>query len=120
MTPETIRYEAVYPGHPITVGLAILWRYGNLTAAKEEALADSQIPGAGGCVRSALTVLEECWRGATIAEIQALAAEIWRHCDDQWIENPERHQKGQQQADEVFAAYLTALRRWGCMPREQR
>lgn len=81
---ETLKDFAVYPGHPVVVAFLIMKKYQNLAEATKtghsfpHALEDNDIPGAGGNIYSALSLLAELKEG------KPLGKTISKWCD-QWI-----------------------------------
>jgi len=102
---------AVYPGHPVTIAYLIMKKYPSLAAASEvhecgfrAALADNDIPGAGGRVYAAMSLLQRRAEGASWEELFARADEIWEG------EHFSEHELGQEQADRIKP--LLAAARW--------
>lgn len=114
--------DAVYPGHPVTVGLLIMRAFSTLAAAEDRgpegknftaASRSSKIPGAGGSVATALDILRSVVRGnLTVEQAIERADDAWRHVDDQYARDPKRWQEGQTQADKLKARYIEALKVW--------
>lgn len=101
-----LRDNFVYPGHPLVIAVAIMETYDSLDAANErtehadgfscpEALSDSRIPGAGGCVYSALDLLNHIRIGHRDIEgfIEA-ADELWGDIDGNVRNYPQKYQAG--------------------------
>lgn len=115
--------DAVYPGHPITVGLLIMCAFPTLEAAEDRgpegqnftaASRSSMIPGAGGSVGTALGILRDVVKGVlTITGAIARADEAWRDVDGQYVRDPKRWREGQEQANPLKARYTTLLHSWG-------
>lgn len=115
--------DAVYPGHPVTVGLLIMRAFPTLEAASDRgpqgkdftaASRSDMIPGAGGSVATALGILQGVVQGRlTIEQAVERADDAWRHVDDQYTRDPKRWQEGQTQADKLKARYLDLLGSWG-------
>lgn len=115
------RYAAVYPGHPITVGLFIMHAFTSLgAAAKREgdhnftaASRSQDVPGAGGCVGSAMALLHNIADGFyTLDDAASWAAAVWSACDNQKQDNPKRWREGQDQADALLAEYVARAAWW--------
>lgn len=120
MCNKTIISEgAVYPGHPVTLALLIMHRYPSLSEAKaptpssgfRSALADINIPGAGGEVSGALTLLEKIGAG----ELNTEDAIEWGKAS--WARNAEncyadRVVPGQQQADRLSQQFAEKVAGW--------
>jgi hypothetical protein len=115
--------DAVYPGHPVTVGLLIMRAFPTLEAASDRgpqgrdftaASRSNRIPGAGGSVAAALSILSSVVKGEQAIE-QAIeqADEAWRSVDNQKAWNPKRHEDGQTQADKLKERYAALLASWG-------
>ncbi len=116
--PPYIR--AVYPGHPVTIALAIVETYTSYEDAttvdpgKEfsRALSNTEIPGAGGNVYNALHMLKNLEK-ISWEEAIRLADQTWASCDDQKNRYPERWKAGQEQADALKDRLRVALQAWG-------
>jgi hypothetical protein len=109
---------AVYPGHPVTIAVCIVETYRTFEDAFAitesnwaAALGATAVPGAGGCVASALVFLRSLKSGMAFEAACAGAAETWAHCDDQRKNNSTRWQEGQEQADR-FKEKLAARSAW--------
>mgnify|MGYP006352853343 FL=1 len=95
----------VYPGHAVTIALLIIHAFPSLEAAEAKgdnfpaALEASLIPGAGGNVYSALTLLRRMRDGMTWHEAIENADGGWKSCDDHY--GSERWKRGQAQADRM-------------------
>lgn len=121
---EFMGNNAVYPGHPVTIAFCIVHTF----AAYEEAigipdgkpypgaLGDNRIPGAGGCVWGALDLLSKLRGGMDPTEAFQLADDFWTRTDGQKENNPERWQKGQDQADLLKAKLLEFSDWWAKEP----
>lgn len=128
---------AVYPGHPITIAYLITMKYPNFESAfvkvgkwgDAAALADCDIPGAGGNVSAALELL--FWlRDGTFKKVGSKsgrktwdvavswADDYWSRCDSQNMTHQERWKKGQEQADQI-KPLLKARRSWWKIVREE-
>jgi hypothetical protein len=103
---------SVYPGHPVTIAYLIMQKYPSLAAASKvstrsgfgAALSDIDIPGAGGRVHAAMSLLQRRAEGASWEELFARADDIWEG------EHFDKHELGQQQADRIKP--LLAAARW--------
>ncbi len=113
--------QAVYPGHPITLGLLLMKAFPSYEeAARPEgeyqhsvASRSSLIPGAGGAVASALSVLGHVVKNVLTAEQAVERADaIWHDMDNQFHRDPKRWQEGQDQAEDLKARYIEALKAW--------
>lgn len=115
---------AVYPGHPVTTAYLITKRFENFEAAQKQpdvkpgeyscpaALSDCDIPGAGGCVYSALDLLRHLHNGTmTFEDGMQWADDVWRRVDDQLSKYRPRWEEGQTQADKI-KPLLKAERWW--------
>lgn len=118
---STIGAQAVYPGHPVTVGLLIMKAFSSVEEAAmpegeyrhSAASRSSKIPGAGGSVATALDILRNVMKGAmTVEQAVERADAAWRSVDDQYVRNPKRWQEGQDQAEPLKARYIEALKSW--------
>lgn len=108
---------SVYPGHATTIAYLIMKSYASWEDASVRkpgesyppALTNGAIPGAGGCVYSALGVLKFAFENGIEAAL-ARGDSIWRGETDNCYK--EKHAPGQAQADgikdkfrELFAAW---------------
>lgn len=112
---------AVYPGHPLTLGLLIMEAYPDLAAAKARpdakpgasyppapAALASSLPGAGGCMYSALDLLARIQDGRlTPEEAVEFARTDWRG-----LNHPGAVEPGQEQADRVADRFIEQARAW--------
>ena len=118
------RFEpAVYPGHAITIAYFITFHYQSFSSAVEkktnescaQCLGDNRIPGAGGCVYSALDMLSYIMNGTlSIDEAFEFADKAWAYVDDQ-KSSANRHArwlKGQEQADKIKPKLRERLLTW--------
>lgn len=135
---EILGEFSVYPGHPVTIAYLITKLYHNYEEAAKRteygfpvALGDNRIPGAGGNVYTALSLLEYLKNGTFCKRAEdkglsiwgtalAWADEQWASCDSQAkggynTKNPDyyikRCQEGQQQADK-FKPLLKEQETW--------
>lgn len=113
--------DAVYPGHPVTVGLLIMKAFPSVEEAAmpdgeyhhSAASRSSKIPGAGGSVATALDILRHVMKGhMTIEKAIERADDAWRDMDNQFHRDPKRWQEGQDQAETLKARYTEALKTW--------
>lgn len=109
--------RAIYPGHPIVIGVHIMRAFPSLEAANKRgkmfraALCSTQVPGAGGNVHSAL----RCLRVATDGDIDAavrMAAQVWANCDNQRAKNPGRWSEGVEQAARYEQEFREMVSKW--------
>jgi hypothetical protein len=123
--------NAVYPGHPVTVAYVITKVFDSFDVAFEasvsgppNALCVNAIPGAGGCVYAALSLLKRLREGMPIEQAFTWADEVWGSTDDMkndgrsWPGRTvapgyylKRYQEGQAQADR-FKQKLVEQRAW--------
>ena len=102
--------HAVYPGHPVTLGIYIMSAFPDIEAALERdersgycaALSSMTVPGAGGSVRSALTLLEDISRGALTPEDAVNRASGFN----------ENTVEAQKQAERLTPKYLELVSAW--------
>jgi len=115
----------VYPGHPLVIAVHILENYESYDAANTypedksayqcpAALSDERIPGAGGCVYSALDILK-CLKDGywdvdkTIEE----ADKLWASIDG----NAENHASvygfGLEEAESLRDRFRAGVQKWG-------
>lgn len=110
--------EFVYPGHPVVIGVCIMRKYASLSEAEEKgrhspaALEDSDIPGAGGCVYTALACINHAL-DRSIDEAVAVAGSSWASCDDQKERYPARWADGVDGAMALEPEYRRRLAEWG-------
>jgi len=103
---ELLGESAVWPGHPVTLGYLIFCNYPSLAKASvgcsaqsfPEALVNAVIPGAGGCVYSALDFLKSLKGGMSFEAAVDSANATWAGTDDQERQYPKRYVKGLKQA----------------------
>ncbi len=108
---EFLGEAAVYPGHPITLAYLITKVFPSYGEAVKvhagrnysAALASTDIPGAGGCVHEALSLLHGLREGefSSLEEAFSWADQDWSRTDSQKVRDPERWRQGQEQADRV-------------------
>lgn len=110
---------SVYPGHPITIAYLITMEYASYEDATVPtkhgwcvAVGNSNIPGAGGNVHSAVDVLAKLKNGMSIDEVFAHADGNWSRCDSQEKSNPDRWREGQDQADLVKPKLREKIKTW--------
>lgn len=114
---EELYVTSIYPGHPVTLALAIIGEYDTYEAAFEKepntpaALGNSRIRGAGGNVYAALDLLASLRRGVPFKDAVAEADRYWARCDDNENRYPEKFAKGQEQAD-AYKEVLRSQRPW--------
>lgn len=110
---EVLGSPAVYPGHPLTIAFMITHVFDSLDEAKKEAPGCGDIPGAGGNVYFALSLLDYLKNG-TISDKEFFerADRSWDTCDDQKERYPERWIKGQEQADMFKLVLRARLGEW--------
>lgn len=103
--------DYVYPGHPLTIAVAILEKYPSLAAAREKgknypkALEDSAIPGAGGNVYAALEILNH-----PVESSIDRANFIWQQeCADVYAD---RYDKGIAEAANLVPRYIELRKKW--------
>jgi hypothetical protein len=119
------RVEYVYPGHPIVIALVIMDTYKSLDEAHARkgeypsALANGNIPGAGGNVYNALDVLTHISRGMTVEDAFEWADGLWAGCDDQKHRSgseqerlQSRWRRGQEQADDLKEDFRKKVADW--------
>lgn len=89
MNLNQLRYDFVYPGHPVVIAYFVVSVFPTYDEAFKPtkhnlycALGDSRIPGAGGCVYSALDVLWMLRKGKPFNEVMAFADETWDNTDN--------------------------------------
>jgi hypothetical protein len=117
--------DAVYPGHPVTIAYCIVDQYESWEAASFcrddshicEALGDSAIPGAGGCVSAAIAHLKRLYVEKTDPEV------VFQMMDDTWDRTDNhsdtakyfnRWQAGQKQANNFKPRLIKKLKeKWG-------
>lgn len=113
MTPEGYQLQRdvlgsepyVYPGHAVTIALLIIHAFPSLEAAEAKgrefpaALESPLIPGAGGNVYSALSLLRRLRDGLGWTDAMLLADRNWSLCDNQF--GTDRWRRGQEQADRM-------------------
>lgn len=82
--------SAIYPGHPVTLAFCIVHAFATYEEAFAptehnftRAIGDVRIPGAGGCVSSALMILRHLKSGMPFDEAMTLADDYWATCDNQ-------------------------------------
>ncbi len=108
---------AVYPGHAVTLAYAIMQAYPSLEAALTrranesfpEALGNNDIPGAGGCVYSALEILRLAYSVGLDAAFER-GDEIW--LSETQTAYTDRRLPGQIQADGLKEAFRTIFASW--------
>ena len=95
------RYDAVYPGHPITIACFIKRKYSSFEEASQptsetinfsKAVSDIAIPGAGGRVYAAMSLLRKEEEGTPWEELFEWADYVWN------TERFDRHSVGLEQA----------------------
>jgi len=95
------RYDAIYPGHPITIACFIKRKYGSFEEASKptsemqpvaQAISDSDIPGGGGRVYAAMSLLRDAEKGVPWDDIFEHADRVWNS------EHFARHEEGLEQA----------------------
>jgi len=115
----------VYPGHPLTIATFILAKYGTsgvdlaVAFAKNvsedgypcpNALADVDIPGAGGCVYSALDLLQNIRTGVCTAEGAVdKAAQMWR--EQRTLDHNDKLDAGVAEAKVIEGDFLLLARK---------
>lgn len=99
----------IYPGHPVVLALCVVWAhktYEEAFAPTEYAwpfaLGNSDVPGAGGCVYSAMDLLKRLRDGVAFEEAVAFATQQWATCDNNETRYPEKWKQGQEQADRLL------------------
>ena len=110
----------VYPGHALTLAYLVMLHYPSYEAAAvrrddascPDALSNSEIPGAGGCVYSALDLLKH---GFTLGVEEALEFGDRRWEGETETAYKDRRQPGQAQADAIKDKFRERFARW---PRE--
>lgn len=124
---EIIGEWAVYPGHPITVAYVITKVFATFEEAFKtsssgppNALCANAVPGAGGCVYSAMSLLKRLREGMAVEEAFKWADETWGRidsmreggCKPEWREQTlKKYREGQAQADR-FKEKLKAQMAW--------
>lgn len=109
---ELLGEAAVYPGHPVTIAYCIVRNFDSLKVASDKgktfpgALESNDIPGAGGCVYSALDFLRKLASGMGYQEAVDRADATWGRTDNmrgaaEGTDEHERFTKGQAQADRL-------------------
>jgi hypothetical protein len=103
--------DYIYPGHPITIAVAIMEDFTSLSLATEKghnapkALESSSIPGAGGNVYSALDILKR-----PVDESINLADDIWRsYCSNGFMD---RYDSGVAEATALLPRYKMLREGW--------
>lgn len=106
----------VYPGHAVTIALFIIHAFDSLEAAVAKgrefpgALESNAIPGAGGNVHSALTLLRRLKDGMEWSLAIKGADDTWASCDGQF--GTDRWRQGQEQADRLKPALRDRVGAW--------
>lgn len=123
-TITDVRKGFVYPGHPLVIAVAIMEHYDSLEAANKryrspdgwscpEALSDGRIPGAGGCVYSALDLLNHIRIGhRDIDGFVEAADELWGDIDGNVQNYPEKHKEGLDNAAQHQARFRELAAGW--------
>lgn len=114
----------VYPGHPVPLAYLIMRAYPDLETALARdgdspwpaALGNQAIPGGGGEVRAALTLLTAIRDGSSPAEAVAKSSARWR--DGRAGGHPRAVDPGQAQAEHVLARFYALLDSW--LPEQDR
>ena len=110
--------KAVFPGHPLVIAVAILRKYSDVSKAfvKEEghnyanALEDIDIPGAGGCVNSALDAIRYVQNGLMgINKAVEWCRDTWDRIDDNATNKPDRYFLGIKEAEEYEAEFRSRM-----------
>jgi len=117
---ETSREGFIYPGHAVPVALAIMRRYPSLEEAYAKgkqfprALEDDLIPGAGGSVYYALTMLRWVADGTMSLEDALKAADRnWKtECSGQHNSEPDRFESGMEAVQQIMPAFRETLTAW--------
>jgi len=73
------------------------------------ALTDSEIPGAGGCVYSAIAVLDELKESANPSDLFTKQSEHWI---SNKYDHPEKRVLAQKQADGIKEAFIAKASSW--------
>jgi hypothetical protein len=114
-----MKEQAVYPGHPVTIAFCIVNAFETYEEAFAptphnfaEALGSCAIPGAGGCVSSALHLLSHLRQGLDTTKALEIADDTWARTDSQKEQYSERWAKGQEQADRFKAKLLERSDWW--------
>ena len=105
-------YDAVYPGHPITLAWCIVKHFPGLPEALKGALTSADIPGAGGNVHSGLDVLRRLSSGMEFGLVVDLANRDWDECDNQKRKLYDRWKRGQTQAEEILPSFKELVYPW--------
>ena len=105
----------VYPGHCVAIAFLIMQTYPSLETAMlkkgeyPDALTNEDIPGAGGCVHSALDVLKRAF-SVGIDEAFAFGDALW--VGETSSSYRDRQQAGQKQADDIKQQFRERFQTW--------
>lgn len=123
---ESLRLEAVYPGHPVVVALCIMRAFPSLDEAlaksthsdSPRALTSDAVPGAGSNVWGALDLLREIQnQGWSPDQAFDRARERWIRDTGPGTGNHENmHGPGQEQAEAWREAFIEKLSTWLPIP----
>lgn len=110
---EKYRHNYTYPGHALVIATVIMEKYPSFAEVRNgekygfpEALGDDDIPGAGGCVYSALDVLAK----EDVEEAIALADYFWRGaCSGCYAD---RYNKGAEEAKDLEPLFREMRTKW--------
>lgn len=116
------KHDAVYPGHPFVIATFIVKTFKNWNDATNRtkeckytanALADIRIPGAGGCVHSALQFLRYV-REDIVSYEKAVeyVNDVWKHTDNHGESNLSRWREGQAQANRLINSWKKPIIEW--------
>lgn len=106
----------VYPGHAVTIAMFITHAFPNLEAAEAKgnkfpgALESGLVPGAGGNVYSALSLLRRLRDGMAWNDAVWIADRNWASCDQQG--GTDRWRMGQEQADRMKPVLRERVGAW--------
>ena len=108
----------VYPGHPITIAYICTQVYSKLgdaiaptTDNPHHALGNNDIPGAGGNVYAAISLIQGYLEGQNLDYLFDRADESWARCDNQSRYDPANWKAGQDQANSLKFLLRLALQK---------
>lgn len=122
MTPQQLRFNYVYPGHPIIVAICIMHAFKNASEALEpshpdrswpKAVSSMEVPGGGDCAGAGADVIRMLRDGKSTDEAIEFANDYWLRCvNPDGSNHPDKWESGQKEANDHIDLFKQMTEEW--------